>query len=787
MQVELQTSVKGEAQIYWDDNNRGFNEKNSVRVKFSPSQEKYALVLPDLRSIQNLRFDPARKSVSIKIKSITFKQENFDPIRIQTPEKLKKLLQPLHHIREVRSEPDGLVIISDGNDPYLALDMHLIGMSYKDKGRLTGYLMGWSAVLLLSLLLTGLIRLLPQTSMSSTLIFLKKYILRIKTAELVTALLMSIAVIYYLGLWIWTMATTSLWSDEIYTIAKFSSQGLKTVLTDYHAPNNHIFFNLLNSITPGSGSYHPLRARLWSFLAIGGAIAVTLIYFFRRKNFLAGALTLCLLGASWMHLGFMLQARGYAILAFCALTTSITLLNYLQSHQTSHLTLLVLLSVMGTWTVPTFIFFAGPLLLIFSLFERDRKSLIAILAFGVAILMIYLPMARQMIEVSTNYAGRWGKEYAAISAVFNTIEYYLFPTLKPWLIFLIFCCFLCLPFLLWRKDDYEGRAYQIIALSTVLFFTACLLLKTPAQRSVAFIIFPIGVVIVGIVIKIYNYQKVKYLRPVLCIVLIIFFHPIIEDKIATLKKWFAPTENWMGSAEFISSVFPEKKSIYCNFRAHLLQKYLIGNYHFFDDDTDKFDPQKFIKSEIIFVDSNPRNKKRFDCGEFTSDAIEICIPQIRGHGRYQIIAYVPPRNSGIKRVSVSNGNLFKKNMLVENDQINWPIINSCLDYINKSVLTIELSGESDYHALNIRAHNMVANDIVAVDLNQKDKVFRLGKKQIRHFYFDGRNWRRDKNYFDTLVTIGLDNRKIDQIILTLNPFPVNRAFAIEHVWLEKSG
>ena len=787
MQVEFQTSVKGEAQIYWDDNNKGFNEKNTKRVQFSPAQEKYALVLPDLRTIKNLRFDPVRESVSVKIKSIIFKQENFNLICFQTPEELNKLFQPLHDICKVRPDPDGLVILSDGNDPYMALDMNLIRIPDKDKGSLTGYLVGWSSVLLLSLVLTGLMRLFPPVSMSPALNFLKKYILRLKTAELVTALLMIVPVIYYLGLWIWAMATTSLWTDELYTITKFSSQGLGTVLTDYHAPNNHIFFNLLNSITPGSGSYHPLRARLWSFLAISGAIVVTLVFYFRRQAFLAGALTLCVLGASWNHLNLMLQARGYGILAFCALATSLTLISYLHSHKVSFLFALTLLSVIGTWTVPTYSFFAGILLIVLFFFERDRKSLIAVLTFGVAILMIYLPIARQIIQVSTNYAGRWGEEYAAISAVFHTIQYYLFPTLELRLIFLIFCCFLCLPFLLWRIDDYEGRAYQIIALSTVLFFTACLFLETPAQRSVAFIIFPIGVVIVGNVIKIYNYQKVKYFRPVLCIVLLIFFRPIIEDKIASVRVWFAPTENWMGSAELIKAAFPENKRIYCNFRANLLQKYLIGDYQYYNDDSDQFDPQKFIHSKIIFLDSHPGKGDRFDSEEFTQNAIEIRIPQIRGKGRYQTIAYVPPRNSGIKRVFVSNENCFSNNMPLENGQNNWPIINSCFNYINKSVLTIELSGETDYYALNIRTHNMVANDIVAVDLKEQDKVFRLGKKQIRHFYFDGRNWKRDKNHFDTLVTIGLDNRKIDQIILTLNPFPVNRSFSIEYIWLEKFG
>ena len=786
MRVELQTSVKGVSQIYWDDNDKGFSEKKSCIVRLTPLKTKYVFVLPDLNNITKLRFDPIRKPAIVKLKSIIFEQEKIEVIRFQSPQELQKLIYPMQHVHSIRLEQDGLLIRSEGNDPQLALDVQQIGMLNTFKDSIAGYIIGWSAVLLLSVLLTGLIKKLPQQLKLLIASFFKKYIFRLNNIELVTASLVSIAVLYYLFLSIWAMATTSLWSDEIYTIAKFSSQGLWAVLTDYHAPNNHIFFNLLNTLTPGSDSYHPLRARLWSFIAIGGVIAVTLIYFFRRKNYLGGALTLCLLGASWNHLSMMLQARGYAILVFCALATSLDLLNYLKTHKTSHLVMLVLLSVMGTWTVPTYIFFAGPLLLLLFFFERDRQSLTGLLAFGVAILMIYLPIAQQVLEVSTNYASRWGEEYNNIIAVFLTIEGYLFPTLKQWQLFIIFFGFLCLPFLLWEKDQFEGQVYQIIVLSCVLFFTACLYLKTPAIRSTAFIIFPMGIVLIGIVLKIYNYRGLKYFRPGFCIILLIVFYPIIENKIDAFKNKFAPIENWMGSAEFISSVFPETKSIYCTFRAYLLQKYLIGNYHYFDDDIDEFDPQKFIKSDIIFIASHPWKKKQFDNSEFMSSAIEIRIPQTRGNYGYQKIAYVPPKNSNIKMASISKAIGSDKTILGENDNINWSLINRQANNIDKISVTIELAGSDHLYSLNIHTHNMIADDIAAVNIKKNGHVSELEDRQIQHFYSDGRNWKRDSINFDSLITINLAGRQIDEIVLTIDSFQNDRTFSINFMWLEKS-
>jgi hypothetical protein len=68
------------------------------------------------------------------------------------------------------------------------------------------------------------------------------------------------------------MAKTSLWQDELWTIARFSSKGTFNTLTNYNA-NNHIFFNLLNPLTPGK-PFEPARARLWSFLSVTLAFVI---------------------------------------------------------------------------------------------------------------------------------------------------------------------------------------------------------------------------------------------------------------------------------------------------------------------------------------------------------------------------------------------------------------------------------------------------------------------------------------------------------------------------------
>src|SRR3954447_17780343 len=68
----------------------------------------------------------------------------------------------------------------------------------------------------------------------------------------------------------------SLWQDELFSIDLYSSRGASRVVTTYSA-NNHIFFNLLNALTPGAGSYDPARERLWSLVATVAAPVIGLI------------------------------------------------------------------------------------------------------------------------------------------------------------------------------------------------------------------------------------------------------------------------------------------------------------------------------------------------------------------------------------------------------------------------------------------------------------------------------------------------------------------------------
>lgn len=111
-----------------------------------------------------------------------------------------------------------------------------------------------------------------------------------------------------------------LWNDEIYTLKSFVFKGLSTVLTDYHAPNNHIFANVLHwlwaSLTGanfGDCLDAPLRIRLLpgllSVLTVVVLVRAAARQWGAEAGFAAGLALLT--GISFQSFAF--QVRGYPV------------------------------------------------------------------------------------------------------------------------------------------------------------------------------------------------------------------------------------------------------------------------------------------------------------------------------------------------------------------------------------------------------------------------------------------------------------------------------------------
>jgi len=144
--------------------------------------------------------------------------------------------------------------------------------------------------------------------------------------------------------------------DEAYTYNIFASKPLIRVISDYSLPNNHIFHSILVHFSTKIFGNHPWTVRLPAFIA--GILLVPTGYIAARMFFSSDA---ALLGSGLIAFFSILveyttNGRGYTILGWVTLCLA-GLGAYVKSHKNrTAWGLMIFLSVVGFYTVPTMLY-----------------------------------------------------------------------------------------------------------------------------------------------------------------------------------------------------------------------------------------------------------------------------------------------------------------------------------------------------------------------------------------------------------------------------------------------
>lgn len=582
----------------------------------------------------------------------------------------------------------------------------------------------------------------------------------IKKLEIGVSVLIILTTLPFFMSFLHSMATTSLWNDELYTIMHFSSESLKTTITDYHVPNNHIFFNVLNSIIPWSDPYNPLYARSVSFGAVLGALLILVLFFYKNNYFLEGSLAFMALSVQPKLLHLSLQARGYGLLIFFSITLFISLTAYLKNPSNNKLSLLALATILGTWTVPSFVFFAGPLLLIFFLSMRQRKVFITGLIALFLIIFLHLPVVYDMYLNMQEFAGKWGKQFSNPNAVFQIIKQYLLPFADYWLVFLIFSSALILPFGVSAESNLE-RSTKITAASIITAFVIGIYLETPLLRTLAFIVIPFALIIIVSACCIIKSYKNTFVKILIYFVILTFC--CSYSVLSFYNYQFTPKECWMQVSQMIEKTIPKNRLIYCNFRPHFLDVYLNEGRNRSD-----WNEQGFAKGELVHVDSDMRRDKAFEPSKYSGNAVSFRIPQRRGG--FQQISFVPAWESNIDNFTSEAGHTPEQ--AIDGDtKTRWTtnILQSELDNSVKAVF--ELNEKNKYRSLVVYAKNN--------DIPQKHDISII----------DGGGEKRELNglvsLYPDIMVIELPDISLQKVIITCHPSPHSRYFSINHAWAVK--
>jgi hypothetical protein len=442
------------------------------------------------------------------------------------------------------------------------------------------------------------------------------------TLELILALLLVIAALIYAWPEIKGMATTSLWQDELYTIARFSSRGPNYVMTNYNA-NNHILFNILNSLTIGKHPFQPFSARFWSFVCLILTIAVTLLYYALARRPFDGGAQLFLLMTNVPAIDLALQARGYGFLAFGALLCTVLAWHYFRHPSLISLIGLPLVVWLATWTAPTFVFFGGGLLLVMLAYSRDRRWLVSGVCTLIAIVVVYWPVHAALLQSVNGYSEHWGKQFANWNAISDLLSNYLLFRSASWLTFSI-AILVVIALCRGRVRSAKAKASLCAGSAILATLAICLNMGTPPQRTVAYLVAPIAFILVTVLTELFRKGVLRKFRLQMMTVAVAaaFGFALHAGK----GFHFRPIEAWLETAHRIEKHFPKGTEVVAQFRPQWLRVYLSADYPL----TNQLDTAKFISGKQIVLDSSFLPKDRFQIDKLPEGYALEMVPQRRG-------------------------------------------------------------------------------------------------------------------------------------------------------------
>lgn len=563
--------------------------------------------------------------------------------------------------------------------------------------------------------------------------------------------------------------TTSLWTDELAALNAFTRQGLGPTLTTYDA-NNHILFDVLNALTPNAGSHDPARARMWSIVALVLFLGWGLYEFARRRWYLAGAVLYFLFGVNFTWLLLVTQARGYGVLATCALGTTLVLWRFLDDGRTRWLVGLSVLTFLGTWTVPTFLFFAAPMWFVLLVMVRKWRVLwcgaVAVVAIGAG----YAAVAGQVAEVNADYAERFGKSFVGVKAVVGTAEHVFDQDRARYVAAALFAVLLVaavLPPVRGLEIPLSVRRLcRIVVVGGAATFGLSLLIQTPVPRTVAFAMVPLCVAALAASATLLAGRRVPA-RARMGIILVVAVLATLQAGKSARGLTLLPIEDWRSAAEYVDSSLPTTIGVIAGTRTPLVAEYLdpgrVAQI--------KVDEKAFLDGRAAIVYEAHTKSVKGDIPKLTAKAARMDIPQLRG---YRLNIYVmPPKRSGTGTVTVDGED--RSEFLADRDVRTGVSFEVDRD----DTAPAHLDAVVD-EGLAVRSVS-VATDADHAIPKQIDVTLVLPDGSRELVGPDRITWSQ------SMMTVAVGDRELDRVEMTLHRTTARRPLAIGEVWVSPAG
>ncbi|HPD96346.1 MAG TPA: hypothetical protein PLA24_10700 [Tenuifilaceae bacterium] len=308
---------------------------------------------------------------------------------------------------------------------------------------------------------------------------------------------------------------TNLWNDEIYTLKNFVLVPISKTITDYHVPNNHIFFNLVNNIylkVIGVSSIdflleHPFVIRVLPF--IYSILLLVFILLIGKKFFNAkvSLLALGIVATTIPFFNFTLQVRGYGLSMLLLVIAFYSYLSYRKDKRWLFAVLVALSVMLSVYTLPSNLYIiAGFLVFIFLDFlgiiiKFRRKNFVEIYRFSqvqivlfVAItlgtllaILLYIPVFRNVF-FNRYVAGSGVVKFSYLLSFIFTMNYFLSAR---WFLLIFFLPGIIYLFL--KRSELKSTEGHVVLLSISLIvipFFIGFVRNTPAPDRIYVVLVP---------------------------------------------------------------------------------------------------------------------------------------------------------------------------------------------------------------------------------------------------------------------------------------------------------
>ncbi len=371
------------------------------------------------------------------------------------------------------------------------------------------------------------------------------------------------------------MSHASLRVDEIGSVRAYCARGPFVAATTYNLAKNHIFFSVVNSLTPGSASLHPLRARFWSFVSVAAAMSILAAFFWRLGSPLAGAVAFALPALNTMHLTKVFEARGYGFLTLAAVCGLVAFHGFLRDRRSRHLWLLGISTALGTWTLPFYVLFGGCLMFLLFLMRPCRQTFVAGAGSGLGIAVLYAPVLVQLSRVAGGYDEKYGEVFESIEGVFGAMSFaFPFPLLRvDGVVFLsVLMLILGLPLVLRKMSSTETKTLFAATLLALGFYLFCLVLGSPPRRITAFLAMPVAFMAGMLLFQILTFAGLRPLRPLLG--MFVATGLVLGGKATVAAFTFEPDQRWREAAQAVQMLYPEGAIVFTPDYRNMLHAHL---------------------------------------------------------------------------------------------------------------------------------------------------------------------------------------------------------------------